>query len=124
MLSTLCVTLSCVVIGAVVGAILGKRHYRRKHRALKSALENWEQAYLRAVLQSGKLDAAQALLEANGCDCECGCDGDGHLPECEPCLACRLGECLASAAPKRNWVGLDTTGKVIGEVNNTVTRKE
>ena len=39
-----------------------------------------------------KLRRIGRLLEDNGCDCECGCDSDGHDDQCEICLACRIGE--------------------------------
>lgn len=42
--------------------------------------------------QAAKLIEVQVLLEKHGCDCECGCDTDGHNEDCEQCLACQVAE--------------------------------
>jgi hypothetical protein len=47
-----------------------------------------------ALEAAARIRAARAVLEENGCDCECGCDPDGHNDDCEPCLACRVEEAL------------------------------
>lgn len=51
-----------------------------------------------ALVLAGKMartDAVNALLSANGCDCECDhtCEDD-HEEDCERCLACRIDAAL------------------------------
>lgn len=41
---------------------------------------------------SSKIRSVIEIISENGCDCECGCDTDGHDDDCEVCLACRVGE--------------------------------
>ena len=53
-----------------------------------------------------RLRVIRGLVEANGCDCECGHDFDDHENTCEECLACRIGlACVvpdpASTMPRR-----------------------
>lgn len=42
--------------------------------------------------------AVVALLEAQGCECECGHHPDEHGHDCEICLGCRIGDALLGAA--------------------------
>lgn len=35
-------------------------------------------------------DAIARLLSDHGCDCECGCDGDGHVCDETPCFPCQV----------------------------------
>lgn len=37
-----------------------------------------------------RVDAVKSLLEANGCDCDCGHDSESHDSDCDRCLACRI----------------------------------
>jgi hypothetical protein len=37
---------------------------------------------------------ANQVLSENGCDCECGCDADGHSDDCDRCLACLVDAAL------------------------------
>lgn len=44
------------------------------------------------------------ILSAAGCSCECGHHAEEHEPECERCLACRIGEVVdAAAGRKAGW---------------------
>jgi len=45
-------------------------------------------AYVRRIAAVGD------VLSANGCNCECGCDGTGHFDECDTCLACNVNEAI------------------------------
>lgn len=40
------------------------------------------------------LFAVADVLEANGCDCECGHCCDDHDDDCERCLACRISDAV------------------------------
>jgi len=40
------------------------------------------------------LVAVAKLLMANGCDCECGHDSEGHDKDCDRCLACRVSDAI------------------------------
>jgi hypothetical protein len=62
-----------------------------EHNVL-SLVDHYQASALEA---EGKLRRARELLKANGCDCGCDCDTDGHGAECEPCLACRIGEAVS-----------------------------
>jgi hypothetical protein len=37
-----------------------------------------------------EMDAIAALIEANGCDCECGHHYEEHDDGCELCIVCRI----------------------------------
>ena len=41
-----------------------------------------------------RLRTVRAVLEKNGCDCECHAHYSEHTPDCERCLACRVGLAL------------------------------
>lgn len=41
-----------------------------------------------------RLRAIRKLLEEHGCDCQCDHHQDEHGPDCEVCLACRIGEAV------------------------------
>lgn len=41
-----------------------------------------------------RLDNVGLLLEAHGCDCECGCDYDQHHPDCDVCFPCQVALAL------------------------------
>lgn len=42
----------------------------------------------------GKLAKVRALLEQNGCDCDCDHNYEEHGEDCDLCLACRIGEAV------------------------------
>ena len=39
-----------------------------------------------------KLNNITSFIMKNGCDCDCGCDSEGHDDECDPCLACLISK--------------------------------
>ena len=41
-----------------------------------------------------RLRAVRCLLEENGCECPCDHHPDERGPDCEVCLACRIGEAV------------------------------
>ena len=41
-----------------------------------------------------RLRVVRGLLEENGCDCPCDHHPDERGPDCEVCLACRIGEAV------------------------------
>lgn len=41
-----------------------------------------------------RLRVVRRLLEENGCDCPCDHHADERGPDCEVCLACRIGEAV------------------------------
>jgi hypothetical protein len=41
-----------------------------------------------------KLDDVRAILEQNGCDCECDHHHEEHDDDCELCLACQVGSAV------------------------------
>lgn len=41
-----------------------------------------------------RLQAVRELLEKNGCDCPCDHHQDEHDPDCEICVACRIGQAV------------------------------
>lgn len=43
-----------------------------------------------------KLAQVVALLEKNGCDCECDHHPEEHDDDCERCIACRIGSILGA----------------------------
>lgn len=53
---------------------------------------NPEWAASRLTLLADAFMALGGLLEANGCDCDCGHHPDEHDDECEPCFACRVSD--------------------------------
>lgn len=44
------------------------------------------------------LVAVAKLLMANGCDCECGHDSEGHDDDCERCFACKVSAAIGELA--------------------------
>ena len=51
--------------------------------------------YQRNSMESDeRLRAVRKLLEENGCDCPCDHHPDERGPDCEVCLACRIGEAV------------------------------
>jgi hypothetical protein len=48
--------------------------------------------------RDARLEAVADVLSAHGCDCECGCDSDGHGDDCEPCLGCRIEAAMKGAS--------------------------
>lgn len=48
--------------------------------------------------RDAQLEAVADVLRAHGCDCECGCDSDGHYDDCEPCLGCRIEAAMKGAS--------------------------
>lgn len=49
-----------------------------------------------------KLATIRMLLAANGCDCELLCDSDGHEYRFGTCLACLIGDVVASEVHERD----------------------
>jgi hypothetical protein len=62
----------------------------------RKAKEAWEQLYNERNRlcrdAEDKLDLVRGLLEHNGCDCDCDHHWEEHGDDCEPCLACRIGD--------------------------------
>lgn len=51
--------------------------------------------YQRNSMESDeRLRAVRKLLEENGCECPCDHHPDERGPDCEVCLACRIGEAV------------------------------
>ena len=51
--------------------------------------------YQRNSMESDeRLRAVRCLLEENGCECPCDHHPDERGPDCEVCLACRIGEAV------------------------------
>ena len=49
-----------------------------------------------AMESSGRLRAVRALLESNGCDCDCGHHWSEHGEDCDRCLACRVSAAVGT----------------------------
>jgi len=67
----------------------------RRLKAGTDALNN-HAAALSATLEDLRRAEREigALLTANGCDCDCEHDAEGHDDDCERCLACRVEAAL------------------------------
>jgi hypothetical protein len=65
-----------------------------RHDTDAKALAAWKRLADERRGADEKLLAVRELLSANGCDCECGCDYDGHEDDCERCLACRIADAV------------------------------
>lgn len=91
---------------AVKAASKAKTQLKRTHVAIKLVAAERDAARLEAARPSAwllsegnklvrKFAAVNALLSANGCDCECDhtCEED-HEEDCERCLACRIDAAL------------------------------
>ena len=51
--------------------------------------------YQRNSMESDeRIRVVRGLLEENGCDCPCDHHPDERGPDCEVCLACRIGEAV------------------------------
>lgn len=48
-----------------------------------------------------RIAAVGAVLSANGCECDCGHDDEGHDAECERCWACRVEAALTGGNDER-----------------------
>jgi hypothetical protein len=63
----------------------------------ESVVEKWRFLYEEMKSEKEKLErkvwAVAELLENNGCDCECGCDGD-HSDDCDRCFACAVNDAI------------------------------
>jgi len=58
---------------------------------------NLVESYQRASMDADeRLRAVRRLLEENGCDCPCDHHPDERGPDCEVCLACRIGEAVGT----------------------------
>ena len=56
---------------------------------------NLVESYQRNSMEADeRLRAVRKLLEENGCDCPCDHHPDERGPDCEVCLACRIGEAV------------------------------
>ena len=54
---------------------------------------NLVESYQRNSMEADeRLRVVRRLLEENGCDCPCDHHADERGPDCEVCLACRIGE--------------------------------
>lgn len=60
-----------------------------------------DNARLRAIEKAALRTAATigVVLAANGCDCDCGHDAEGHDDACERCLGCRICAALGTQPP-------------------------
>jgi hypothetical protein len=67
----------------------------RKGRSAWEGLYNERNALWRQA--TDKLDAVRAVLEQNGCDCDCDHGGEEHDADCERCLACRIAGVVGAA---------------------------
>ena len=50
-----------------------------------------------------RIRAVLALLEENGCNCECDHHPEEHDADCERCLACRIEDALTKGAPNAEF---------------------
>lgn len=56
---------------------------------------NLVESYQRNSMEADeRLRAVRKLLEENGCECPCDHHPDERGPDCEVCLACRIGEAV------------------------------
>jgi len=56
---------------------------------------NLVESYQRNSMEADeRLRVVRRLLEENGCDCPCDHHADERGPDCEVCLACRIGEAV------------------------------
>lgn len=56
---------------------------------------NLVESYQRNSMEADeRLRAVRKLLEEHGCECPCGHHADERGPDCEVCLACRIGEAV------------------------------
>ena len=56
---------------------------------------NLVESYQRNSMEADeRLRAVRKLLEENGCECPCDHHPDESGPDCEVCLACRIGEAV------------------------------
>jgi hypothetical protein len=68
----------------------------RKGRSAWEGLYNERNKLWRRA--TDQLDVVRALLEENGCDCDCDHGGEEHEDSCERCLACRIAAAVERKA--------------------------
>lgn len=70
----------------------------RMREAFRAAEKRELEALAERDEATAKLGTVAKLLVANGCDCECGYDSEGHDDDCERCLACKISAAIGELA--------------------------
>ena len=72
-----------------------------KSEELYNARDDLERHAKRLAAMEEGIEAVGAILEENGCDCDCDHHPEEHDPGCRRCLACRIDQALSKLFCRR-----------------------